>query len=65
MAMVSTSRDFCYVKNVSTSKYIWLRLEISLKAKDAGIYNISCGGQTTLKELANLNPQTKVARYEK
>lgn len=56
-----TSRDFCYVKNVVQAN-ILAALEDDIKAKDS-IYNISCGGQTTLKELAT-SIHTEISRYK-
>ena len=58
----STSRDFCYIKNVIQAN-ILAALE-DMPDKNAGIYNISCGGQTTLNELAKLI-QDEVALYVK
>jgi UDP-N-acetylglucosamine 4-epimerase len=56
-----TSRDFCYVKNVVQAN-ILAALEDNIKAKDS-IYNISCGGQITLKELAT-SIHREIGRYK-
>lgn len=47
----STSRDFCYVKNVVQANILAaLSFENQITSP---VYNISCGGQTTLNELAS------------
>ena len=51
----STSRDFCYIKNVIQANI--LAALGDMPDKNAGIYNISCGGQTTLNELAKFIQQ--------
>jgi UDP-N-acetylglucosamine/UDP-N-acetylgalactosamine 4-epimerase len=56
----STSRDFCYIKNVVQANI--LAALGDMPDKNAGIYNISCGGQTTLNELARFI-QDEVALY--
>ena len=56
----STSRDFCYIKNVVQANILAALGDIP--DKNAGIYNISCGGQTTLNELARFI-QDEVALY--
>lgn len=58
----STSRDFCYIKNVIQANI--LAALGDMPDKNAGIYNISCGGQTTLNELAKFI-QDEVALYVK
>ena len=58
----STSRDFCYIKNVVQANI--LAALGDMPDKNAGIYNISCGGQTTLNELARFI-QDEVALYVK
>jgi len=56
----STSRDFCYVKNVVQANI--LAALGDMPDKNAGIYNISCGGSTTLNELARFI-QDEIALY--
>lgn len=56
----STSRDFCYVKNVVQANILAALKDIP--NKKVGIYNISCGGQITLLELARFI-QDEVAIY--
>lgn len=47
-----TSRDFCYVKNVVQANILAALSEG--KNKNGAVYNISCGGQTTLNQLSEI-----------
>ncbi len=47
-----TTRDFCYVKNVVQANILAALSEI--KSEQGSVYNISCGGQITLNQLADV-----------